>query len=106
MSDEIKQLLAAKDYESAAELLEKISPEEAAQILSEAGEDLVPLARALESDTLAGIIVLLDAPVQEKIVEGLHDDELQEVMEDVSVEDTVDIIEDMPETAARRIAEE
>ncbi len=105
MTNEIKDLLERQDYEAAAVLVEKLSPEEAAKILSEA-EDVISLARALESDFLADVIVLLDPPVQQKIVEGLHDDELEEVMEDVSVDDTVDIIEDLPEVVARRIAEE
>ncbi len=106
MTDELKELLLQHDYDAAAELVGKLSPEEAAKILSEAGDDIIPLARALESDFLADVIVLLDPPVQQTIVEGLRDDELEEVMEDVSVDDTVDIIEDLPEAVARRIAEE
>ncbi len=106
MTDEIKNLLAQNSISAAAELVGELSPEEAAKILSEAGEQLVPLARALESDFLAEVIVLLDTPVQQRLVEGLHDDELEEVMEDVSVDDTVDIIEELPEAVARRIAEE
>ncbi len=106
MNQELLQLLAADNFSDAAALLEKLSPEEAARDLSEAGDKIIPLARALESDTLAEILVLLDPPIQQRILEGLHDDELQEVMEDVSVDDTVDIIEDLPEGVARRIAEE
>ncbi len=106
MTEEIKGSLLKKDYATAAEFVERLSPEEAVKILSETGDDLVPLARALEPDFLADVIVLLDTSMQQKIVEGLHDDELEEVMEDVSVDDTIDIIEDLPETVARRIAEE
>ncbi len=107
MDEELKGLLASKDYIAAASLVGKLSPEEAARVLSElsAGE-IVPLARELESDFLADVLVLLEPPVQQAIVEGLHDDQLEEVMEDVSVDDTVDIIEDLPEGVARRIAEE
>ena len=106
MTEELKVLLSQRDYDAAAELVGKLSPEEAAEILSEAGDDVIPLARALESEFLADILVLLDPPVQQAILEGLHDDELEEVMEDVSVDDTVDIIEELPEAVARRIAEE
>ena len=106
MTEEIKTLLLEKDYEAAAERLEKLSPDEAAKILSEAERDILPLARALEPDFLADILVLLETDVQQKLVEGLRDDELEAVMEDVSVDDTVDIIEDLPEAVARRIAEE
>ena len=107
MKEELKEFLDVKDYESAADSVKKETPEVVAHIFAELPEkDLIPFSRALESDLLADVLVLLDAPLQQKIIAGLHDDELQEVMEDVSVDDTVDIIEDLPENVARRIAEE
>ncbi len=105
MEKEIQTFLAEKDYDQAAASVKK--PDEAALILSEMGEeDIIPFCRALDPDFLADVLVLLDAPLQQTIITGLRDDELQEVMEDVSVDDTADIIEDMPEEVARRIAEE
>ncbi len=105
MTEEFKLLIQQKNYEEAAASVKK--PEEAASVLSELPEaDIVPFCRALESDFLAEVLVLLDPALQQKILLGLHDDELEEVMEDVSVDDTVDIIEEMPEEVARRIAEE
>ncbi len=105
MTDELKLLIQQKNYQEAAALVKK--PEEAASVLSELPEaDVIPFCRALESDFFADVLVLLDTPLQQKILSGLHDDELEEVMEDVSVDDTVDIIEEMPEEVARRIAEE
>ncbi len=105
MKDELRKMLDEHDFEGVVDSVKK--PEEAALLLQEAGDDvLIPLCRAFESDFLADVLVLLDPSLQSKIIDGLHDDELQEVMEDISVEDTVDIIEDMPEDIARRIAEE
>ncbi len=105
MTEELKLLIQQKNYQEAAASVKK--PEEAASVLSElAEEDVIPFCRELESDFFADVLVLLDTPLQEKILSGLHDDELEEVMEDVSVDDTVDIIEEMPEEVARRIAEE
>ncbi len=105
MTEEIRTFLSEKDYERAAASVKK--PDEAALLLSEmAEEDVLPFCRALESEFLADVLVLLDAPLQQTILAGLRDDELQEVMEDVSVDDTADIIEEMPEEVARRIAEE
>ncbi len=105
MNEEIKKFLSEHDYESAAASVKKA--EEAAQLLSEMpAEDVVPFCRELESDFLADVLVLLEPALQKMIVSGLSDDELQEVMEDVSVDDTVDIIEEMPEEVARRITEE
>ena len=107
MTEELKTYLDGKMFGTAADILKREEPEVVAQILSELNEtDLLPLCHALDSEVLADVIVLLDAPLQQKIVEGLRDDELQDVMEDVSVEDTAEIIEDLPEEVARRIAEE
>ena len=107
MTEELKNYLDNKKFEEAADLLRKEEPEFIAGIIAELdGGDLIAFCRALESGVLADVIVLLDTPLQQKIVEGLRDDELQDVMEDVSVEDTAEIIEDLPEEVARRIAEE
>ena len=105
MNEELKNFLLSKDYEQAAASVKKA--EEAARILTEISEeDVVPLCKAMDSDFLADVLVLLEPPMQQKIVGGLNDSELQEVMEDVSVDDTVEIIEEMPEEIARRITEE
>ena len=107
MTEELKNLLGERDYERAADILKKQDPQEVADVLAELDDnDLLPFCRALESGVLADVIVLLEAPLQQKIVAGLRDDELQDVMDDVSVEDTAEIIEDLPEDVARRIAEE
>ncbi len=100
-------LLSQQNYGGAAELLEKEEPETVAEILGGLSEEyLIPLCHSLDRGLLADVLVLLGTEKQQKIVEELRDDELQEVMDDVSVEDTVDIIEDLPEDVARRIAEE
>ena len=107
MKEELRILFESKDYQGAADSVRKESPEAVAHILSELAEEhVVPFCRALESEQLAEVLVLLDTPLQQKVISGLHDDELQEVMEDVSVDDTVEIIEELPEGVARRIAEE
>lgn len=107
MNDLLKGYLADKNYEEAAEAAKKLSPEEVAALLNEIEDnDLLPFCHELDNGLLADVLVLLDSALQQKIVEGLRDDELEEVMEDVSLEDTVDIIEELPEEIARRIAEE
>ncbi len=106
MTEEIKNLLETDIYRAAA-LLNDMPPEAVAETVTSLGGDkLIPLCRALDKGVLADTLVLLDPSVQRQIVAGLRDDELQEVMDDVSVEDTVDIIEDLPEDVARRITEE
>ena len=109
MEKEIRELLLAQKFEEAADFVAKETPETLAKILSGLSvwdeTLLTAFCRALESDLLADALVELEAEVQEKILSGLHDDELEAVMDEVSVDDTVDIIEEMPEELVRRIAE-
>lgn len=46
-----------------------------------------------------------DAALIEKIIGTLKDSELKEVMDEMSVDETLEIIEDMPTEVVRRIAE-
>ena len=109
MENELFELLKNQRFDEGAELVEIYTPQALAEVLNEltqADESLlVPFCRAIESDLLADVLVLLDKSLQQKIIGGLHDDELEKVMDEVSVDDTVDIIEDMPEALVRRIAE-
>lgn len=105
MEKEIMDFFAEENFRAAAQRVSEMTAEEAAKILSDAKEYVVPLSRELESDFLAEILVLLDSELQQKILSGLRDDELKDVMDEVSVDDTVDIIEEMPQKVVRRIAE-
>ena len=106
MEKELSQFLDMQDYESAASLVNKYTPEELKLLLETLEEPvLTPFCRELDSELLADTLVLLDADLQEKILSGLRDDELEKVMDEISDEDTVEIIEDMPQEIVRRIAE-
>lgn len=87
-------------------MLEDQSPEEVAKVLvSLSAQDLVGVSRELDSGLMADVLVLLEPDVQQTIIEGLHDDELDEVMEEVSPSDTAEIIQDLPTDTALKIAE-
>ena len=106
MQKEIFELLLTQDYENAATLAGKLSCEELAAILKLVDRaDIPAFCRALDSDLLADALVLLDKSLQEEVINGLRDDELEKVLDEMSVDETVEIIEDMPQEIVRRIAE-
>ena len=103
---QIFECLRLQDYVSAAALCEKLSSEELAALLTQANAaDIPALCRALDSDTLAEALPLLDKALQEDVINSLRDDELEKVLDEMSVDETVDIIEEMPQEIVRRIAE-
>ena len=106
MEQELFGLLQAQDYQAAAALAEKYDSEQLSALLSEVEDGiLLPFCRALDSERLADALLLLESDLQEKIIGGLRDDELEKVMDEIAVDDTVEIIEDMPQEIVRRIAE-
>ncbi len=106
MKNEIFALLKAQDYERAATLSEKLSVEEIAELLQEIEQaDIPAFCRALNSDLLAETLLLLPPRLKEEVINGLRDDELEKVLDEMSVDETVNVIEEMPQEIVRRIAE-
>lgn len=106
MKKELLSLLESQDFETAATLANKFEPTPLAEILQDIPTSaLAPFCRALNSELLAEVLLLLDKNLQERVINALRDDELEKVMDEMSVDDTVDIIEEMPQEIVRRIAE-
>ena len=107
MEKELFEYLAAQDYENAAQIANKYEAEQLAQVLREMDKTQVPaFCREIDSDLLAEALLLLDATLQQQVINGLRDDELEKVLDEISVDDTVDLIEEMPQQIVQRIAEE
>ena len=106
MREEIKILLNSQNYIGAAQLMNRLPPEEVAMILTEVtDEDLFLLCNEMDSSLLATVLVLLDSSMQGKMVAGLRDAELEKIMESISVEDTIGMIGVLPNDIARRITD-
>ena len=103
---QIHEFLRLNEYENAASACQKLQSEELATLLAAIEpQHLVPLCRAIDSDLLAETLPLLDKTLQENVINALRDDELEKVLDEMSVSDTVEVIEDMPHDIVRRIAE-
>ncbi len=104
--DFINGWLDRQDYATAAQQLHDCTAEDVAEFLKNLEEQtLIPLCRELDSELMADVLLLLEPSLQEMVISGLRDDELEAVMDEMSVDDTVDIIEEMPQEIVRRIAE-
>ena len=90
MEKELFELLTAKNYEEAASLANKYEPPTLADTLANVNDEhLIPFCRMLDSELLAEVLLLLDVSLQERILSGLRDDELEKVMDEMSVDETV-----------------
>ncbi len=59
--------------------------------------------RLLPKDIASDVFVEIDSDMQEELIKALSDSELKAVVDDMFVDDTVDIIEEMPANVVKRI---
>lgn len=104
MNEEIFELIGEKKYARLRELLSEMNPADIAQILEDVPERELPVIfRILPKELAAEVFVEMDSQMQQLLIEAFSDIELREVMDELFMDDTVDIIDEMPATVAKRI---
>ena len=101
--EKIEALLERKRY---AELRDLLLPMEAADIASlstDFNERLPLLFRLLPKELAAEVFVELDSDEQELLIKSFSNAELKEVLDELYLDDTVDIVEEMPANVVKRI---
>ena len=99
------QLVAEKKFRQLKELLSEMNEVDVAEFLDEVEpEQQVIVFRLLPKDMAAEVFAYLeDSEDQEKLIGALSDKELREVLDELYLDDTVDIIEDIPANVVSRI---
>lgn len=104
ITEEIKELIASREFAALRKLVEDLEPADVAQIFTECEEEDIPiLFRLLPKDLAAECFVEMEPDVQKFLIEALSDKELTEVVSDLFLDDTVDLIEEMPANVVKRI---
>ena len=105
MENKVFELLAEKKYTRLRSLLAEMNPADIAQILNESPskEQLPVIYRILPKELASEVFAYLDSDMQQLIIETFSDAELREVLDELFLDDTVDIIDEMPATVAKRI---
>lgn len=101
--EKIEELMNRKRY---AELRDLLLPMEAADIASLCTDldEKVPLVfRLLPKELAAEVFVELDSDEQELLIDSFSNTELKEVLDELYLDDTVDIVEEMPANVVKRI---
>lgn len=104
MEEKILELIEAKKYALLKELLSEMNPADIAAIFDETPpKEWVLLFRILPKSLAAEVFVELDADTKQLLIESFSDKELKDIMDELFMDDTVDIIEEMPAIVAKRI---
>ncbi len=101
---EIEELLANRKFHELRSMLSSYEPADVALLFDEIDEESIPiLFRILPKEMAAECFVEMDSDHQVTLIEAFSDKELTAVISDLFVDDTVDIIEEMPANVVKRI---
>nr|WP_330400959.1 magnesium transporter [Sporanaerobium hydrogeniformans] len=100
----ILQLIKQRNFSILKNQLHQINPVDLAALLEELEErQLLIVFRLLNKETAAVTFSYMSGLMKKLLIEGLTDEELKEVMDEMFLDDTVDIIEEMPANVVKRI---
>ena len=100
----VEELVEGKRWPAVREVLRLLEPADIALILAELPLDRLPLLyRLLPKELAAEVFVEMEPEAQEVLIRSFSDTELREVLSELYVDDTVDLIEEMPATVVKRI---
>ena len=109
-SEKILALLQEKKYPQLQKYLETLNPADIAEYITDLQDDgeleesdLLRLFRLLPKELAADTFAEMDPDLQEKLILGFSDRELAQVLEEMFLDDTVDVIEEMPASVVKRI---
>ena len=105
LEEMIFTLAQEKKYVELRRMLSEMNPADIAEIMNEAPtDDLLPIIfRLLPKELASEVFVELDSDMQQSLIEAFSDIELKEVLDELFLDDTVDIVDEMPATVAKRI---
>ena len=102
--EEVKNLLENKKFNILKEKLRKIKSADIPSLLEELEKDqVVRVFRILSKGQAGEAFSYMEPDMKEKLIHDLTDAELRNVMDELFMDDTVDLIEEMPSNVVKRI---
>ncbi len=102
--EKIKDLLTNKKYNELKKILNELNSADIPGILEEFDkEDVIRIFRLLSKEQAGEAFSYMESDMREKLLEDLTDRELKSVIDELFMDDTVDLIEEMPSNVVKRI---
>ena len=100
----INKLLDDKKYKTLRDILTTMNAFDIAALFGDMHDSKIQiLFRMLPKELAADVFVEMDEDTQEFLIKGFSDSELKAVVDELSADDAVDIIEEMPANVVKRI---
>lgn len=103
-AEKVKQLLEEKNFREVRAIVNDMMPQDCALLLEELPEkDMPPVFRLLSKENAAETFVEMTTDSQQLLLMVFSDAELKAVFDEMFLDDTVDVIEEMPANVVKRI---
>lgn len=103
-ASEIIRLLEAHDFKQLKDELESVHPVDIVEILYELDKKQRTLVfRLLAKEEAAEVFTDMNSEMREDLINALTDSELEEIIDEMYMDDTVDVLEEMPANVVDRI---
>lgn len=104
MTEKILELLNEKNYVKIKSIVKDLYPADLSSLLETLSpRNITLLFRLLPKELAAETFTFMDSDTQMHLISGFSDKELREILDEIFVDDTVDIIEEMPANVVSRI---
>lgn len=102
--EHIVELLEERKFKELKEQLETMHPVDIVDVLDELEErQMILVFRLLAKEEAAEVFTDMDSDMREYLINALTDAELEEIMDEMYVDDTVDVLEEMPANVVDRL---
>lgn len=104
LQEKIRKLIKEKKINELHSMLDEINSADFPSLFEELKQDeIVIIYRLLPKEKAAEVFAELDSDVQKKLINVFTDKELKTVINELFMDDTVDLIEEMPASVVKRI---
>lgn len=102
--EELGSLLDEKKFLKLADLLNRTNPIDIEEFISELNdEDSIIVFRLLKKDDAAEVFAELDHDQKQKLLSGITDLEIDNIIKDLNFDDMIDTLEEMPASFVKRV---
>lgn len=100
----VPDFIKERKYSELRDILTEMNPADIGDLMEQLPRENLPLVyRILPKELATDVFVYIDSDTQELLISTFSDSELKEVIDDLYVDDTVDMIEEMPASVVKRI---
>ena len=104
IKEQILALLEERKFKELKELLETVHPVDIVEVLEDiTKKQMILIFRLLAKEEAADVFTDMNSDMREYLINTLTDSELEEVMDEMYVDDTVDVLEEMPANVVDRL---